>query len=131
MLSGIGLAATSLNVVLFIWVEKEFVLLNTITKFISEWIMIIALIGLAKKYLNFSGKISSYMSKRSFLFYIYHYIWVVLFQYILYQIIGNHTFILFIGTMLLSYLGTFICCEISIRIPFLCFLTGIKYKARK
>lgn len=131
LLSGIGLAATSLNVVLFLWVEREVVLLNTITKFISEWIMIIALIGLAKKYLNFSGKIASYMSERSFLFYIYHYIWVVLFQYIVYQIIGNHTSILFIGTMLLSYLVTFICCEISIRIPFLCFLTGTKYKSGK
>ena len=35
--------------------------------------------------------------------YIYHFIWVVLFQYILYEVIGNHTFVLFIGTVLLSY----------------------------
>lgn len=131
LLLGIGLAATILNVYFFIWADKEFILLNTITKYVSEQIMIIALIGLAKKYLNFSGKVSNYMNKRSFLFYIYHFIWVVLFQYMLYGIIGEHTCALFIGTVLLAYLATFICCEISIRIPFMCFLTGIKYSPNK
>lgn len=130
-LFSIGLVATILNVHLFIWVDKEFVLLNTIAKYVSEWIMIIALIGLAKKYLNFSGKVSSYMNKRSFLFYIYHFICVVLFQYILYGVIGKHTFVLFVGTVLLSYLVTFVCCETSIRIPLLCFLTGTKYNSKK
>lgn len=127
----IGLVATILNAYLFIWADKEFVLINTVTKYVSEWIMIIALIGLAKKYLNFSGKVSSYMNKKSFLFYIYHFIWVVLFQYILYGVVGDHSFVLFIGTVLLAYGATFICCEISIRIPFMCFLTGIKYSPKK
>lgn len=131
LLSGIGLVATILNVYLFIWTDQEFVLLNTIVKYVSEWIMIIALLGLAKKYLNVSGKVADYMNKRSFLFYIYHFIWVVLFQYILYGVVGNHTVALFVGTVLLAYLTTFICCEISIRIPFLCFLTGTKYSSNK
>lgn len=131
LLFGIGLVATTLNVYLFIWAGKEFVLLNTIAKYVSEWIMVIALISLAKRYLNFSGKVSNYLNKRSFLFYTYHFIWVVLFQYILYGIIGNNTYVLFIGTVLLSYLLTFVCCEISIRIPFLCFLTGTKYSSNK
>lgn len=127
LLFGIGLVATILNTYLFIWSDKEFVLLNTVTKYVSEWIMIIALIGLAKRYLNFSGKVSSYMNKRSFLFYIYHFIWVVL----IHGIVRNHTFILFMGTVLLAYGATFICCEISIRIPFMCFHTGIKYSSKK
>jgi glucan biosynthesis protein C len=126
LLFGIGLVATILNTYLFIWADKEVVLINTVSKYVSEWIMIIALIGLAKKYLNFSGNVSSYMNKRSFLFYIYHFIWVVLFQYILYGVVGDHSFVLFIGTVLLAYGATFICCEISIRISFMCFLTGIK-----
>lgn len=130
-LFGVGLAASILNVYLFIWAEEEFVLLNNITNYVSEWFMLIALIGLAKRYLNFSGKVSSYMSKRSFLFYIYHFIWVVLCQYILYNLIGNETFILFIATVFLSYLATFACCEISIRMPVLCFLTGTKYNTNK
>lgn len=131
LLFGIGLAATILNVYLFIWTNEEYILLNTIIKYVSEWIMVIALIGLARKYLNFSGKVWNYLNKRSFLFYIYHFIWVVLFSYILYGIIGNNTRVLFIGTVLLSYFATFVCCEISIRIPFLCFFTGTKYSSSK
>lgn len=131
LLFAVGLVATILNVYLFIWIDKEYNLLNTVTKYVSEWIMIVALIGLAKKYLNFSGKVSNYMNKRSFLFYIYHFIWVVLFQYILYGDVENSTCVLFVGTVLLSYFATFVCCEISIRIPFLCFLTGIKHGSHK
>lgn len=36
LLFGIGLVATILNVYLFIWVDKKFILLNTITKYVSE-----------------------------------------------------------------------------------------------
>lgn len=131
LLFSVGLIATILNVYLFIWSDMELEFFNIITKYASEWIMVIALMGLAKRYLNCRGKTSDYMNKRSFLFYTYHFIWVVLFQYILYGFLGNKTFVLFIGTVLLSYLMTFICCEISIRIPILCFLTGTKYNANK
>ncbi len=93
--------------------------------------MVIALLGIAKRCLNFTGKVSDYMRKMSFLFYTYHFIWVVLLQYILYGIVGNKTGVLFIGTVLLSNLATFACCEISIRIPVLCFLTGTKYNPNK
>ena len=127
-LLSVGLVSALLNVYLFIWSDKEYALLNTIARFVAEWFMILALIGLAKRYLDFTGKVSSYMNSRSFLFYIYHFICVVLFEYLLYEFIGNYTFILFAGTIVLSYVMTFICCEISIRIPFLCILTGTKYK---
>ena len=127
LLLGAGLIASISNVYLFIWSEVELLFLNTIAKYLSEWIMVIAFIGLAKRYLNFKNKTSDYMNKRSFLFYIYHFIWVVLFQYILYGFVGNKTLALFMGTVVLSYLMTFICCEISIRIPVLCFLTGTKF----
>ena len=118
LLLGVGLIATILNVYLFIWSDVELVFLNLITKCVSEWIMIIAFI-------------SNYMNKRSFLFYIYHFIWVVLFQYILYGFVGNKTIVFYTGPVLFAYLMTAICCEISIRVPVLCFLTGIKYNANK
>lgn len=93
----------------------------------SEWFMILALMGIAKGHLNFTGKVSDYMTKRSFLFYTWHFIWVVSFQYLLFELVGNNTIVLFAGTVILSYLATFICTEISIRIPLLCFVTGTKY----
>lgn len=131
LLFGIGTAATLLNVYLFIWSDQKYTTLNNITDYMSEWFMIIALIGMAKRYLNFNTKVSAYMKSRSFLFYIYHFVWVVLSQYLLYKFIGNQTWIIFAGTLLISYLLTFICCEITIRIPFLCFLTGTKHSPNK
>jgi len=128
LMFGIGISAALVNIYLFIWSVKEYALLNTFMKYITEWFMTIALIGLAKGYLNFTGKVTGYMSKRSFLVYTWHFIWVALFQYILYQIIGNNTFMLFAGTVILSYVMTFISCEISMRIPVLCFLTGNRYE---
>lgn len=113
VLFGIGLVSTILNVYLFLWTDGDYAFVNDIMKYVSKWFMVIALIGLAKRYLNFTGSVSEYMSKRSFLFYFYHFIWVVLFQYILYGIVGNQTAILFVGTVLLSYLATFACCEID------------------
>lgn len=120
-----GLTATVLNVYMFIWSGKQYLLLNMAAKFISEWFMLIALIGLGKRYLDFSGKIVNYMAQISFAFYIFHFIWIVLFQYLIYGIYGNNTFYLYIIPVFLAYLATFVCCEICIRIPFLRFLTGI------
>ncbi len=111
-LLGAGLAVTVLNLYLFMDSGKEYV-----TKYASEWIMIIALFGFSEKHLNFNNKASNHMKTMSFLFYIYHFIWVVFFQYQLYLLVGNNTFILFLGTILLSYIMTFISCEISIKIP--------------
>lgn len=122
----VGLTATFLNVYLFIWSDLKFPLLNTSAKFISEWFMLISLIGTGKKYLEFNGKISRYMSHISFSFYSLHFIWVVFFQSSAYGIFSNNPLLLYTFSVVLSYITTFICCEICIRIPFLRFLTGTK-----
>ena len=115
----IGLMATVLNVYMFIWSDTRFRFFGTIIKFTSKWFMLIALIGIGKKYLDFSGKVSRYMSQRSFAFYILHYIWVILFQFLMFDICGNNTVLLYIVPILLAYSITFLCCEICIRIPLL------------
>ncbi len=122
-----GLTASAVNVYLFLWSGRELPVLNTAAKFIAEWTMIIALLGMAKRYLNTEGRVSAYMSRRSFLVYIWHFIWVVLFQYLLYAQFGNNTLLLFAGTTVLAFIATFICSEITLRIPALCFLTGTKH----
>ena len=116
LLFGIGVAATILNVYLFLWSETELVLANTVAKYVSEWIMVIALMGLAKRYFDFRNKATAYMSRRSFSFYCWHFIWVVVFQYILYGTVGNRTVVLFVGTVILAYLVTFLWCEISVKL---------------
>lgn len=121
-----GLTASAMNVYLFIWSNTQYPLLNTAVKYIAEWFMIVALILIGKSFLNYKTGIFDYMAKRSFLFYIFHYIWVVAFQYIIFNLCGNHIILLYTVPVILSYPASFICCEICIRIPFLSFITGRK-----
>lgn len=118
----IGLVATILNVYLFIWSDTQHTLLYTIAKYVSEWFMINSLLGVGKKYLNFSGKISKYMSKRSYTFYIFHFIWVVLFQYLLFNSCNRNIILLYALPILLSYGATLLCCEFCNRVSFSSFL---------
>ena len=127
-LLSLGLIAGLLNVYLFLWSGRNLPFLNLGFKYISQWTMVLALLGLSRRYLNFTGSISEYMTRRSLLFYFYHFLWVVVCQYVLCQFTGNNDGILYGMTLIFSYPATFLCCEISIRIPILCFLTGVKYK---
>ena len=127
-LLAVGTAAAILDVYLFLWSDTELALINTAAKYIAEWFMMTALVGLSKKYLNFTGKISAHMSGISFLYYIWHFICVVSSQILLYRLFGNNTAVLYFGTVIVSFPLTILLCEISIRIPFLCFLTGTKHK---
>lgn len=126
-LLAVGMAAAILNVYLFIWSGKDYGALNNAAKFAAEWFMILALLGLGRRYLNFGGKAARYMSSRSFLFYVYHFVWVVAFQYLLHPVCAGSTAALFAGSVIAAFPATFICCEITARIPVLCFLTGTKY----
>ena len=126
-----GLVSGVLDVYLFLWSDAEHELLNNAAKYISEWFMILALLGLSKRYLDFDGKISAFMKARSFLFFIYHFICVVLLQYLLYPVLGGSKAVFYTVTVLGAYIMTFAFCEISIRIPFLCLLTGTKCIGKK
>lgn len=112
----IGLTAAIFNVYLFIWSDTQHILLNMVAKYVSEWFMINSLLGIGKRYLNFSGKISKFMSQRSYTFYIFHFIWVVLFQYLLFHVCSKDTFLLYALPVFLAYGATFLCCEICNRV---------------
>ncbi|MDE6659146.1 MAG: acyltransferase [Eubacterium sp.] len=122
----VGLTATILNVYLFIWADSQYLLLNTIAKFVSEWFMLIALLGIGKRYLNKDSKISKYISQRSFAFYIMHFIWVVLFQYLMFNVFKSNIVLLYIVPLISAYIATFLSCEICVRVPFLCSIMGLK-----
>lgn len=111
-----GITATVFNVYLFVWSGTRHTLLNMAAKYVSEWFMINFLTGAGKRYLNFDGKVSKYMSKRSYTFYIFHFIWVVLFQYLLFHVCGGNIILLYALPVLCAYVATMICCEICNRI---------------
>ena len=118
----IGLMATVFNVYMFIWSDTQHTLSNMIAKYVSEWFMINSLLGIGKRYLNFSGKVSKYMSKRSYTFYIFHFIWVVLFQYLLFNVCSSNIILLYALPVFLAYGATLLCCEICNRVSFFSFL---------
>ena len=122
----IGVMAGIINCWMFIWSEKQFGIINIIVKAVCEWFMLLSLIGIGKKSLNFKGKISTYMSQRSFIFFSFHFIWIVLFQYWLKSLLGGNTLLTYLIPIVFAYLATFICTEIAIRFPALCFLLGTK-----
>ncbi len=108
----IGLTATVIHVDLVVWPARQNAHVLLPAKCTSEWFMCIALLGIGKRYLNAAGKIAGFMSQRSYSFYIFHYIWVVLFQSACYPVCGNHTLLLFVLPVILAYGATFLCCEI-------------------
>jgi hypothetical protein len=65
------------------------------------------------------------MKVNAFLLYIYHFIWVVVFEYLQGKAFAENSIIIVFGTIIISYIATFITCEISMRIPILCTFTGI------
>lgn len=127
----IGLSASVLNVYLFLWCNTRYSIINTTAKFTAEWFMLLALLGIGKSFFNFRTKVTAYISEISFAFYIFHYIWLILFQYLMSDWFKDNTDLLYLLPVILSYPTAFLCCEICKRIPFLSFLTGIKYNKNK
>lgn len=114
---GIGFMATILQLYLFLWTDAAFPYLNLteIMKYVSEWFMLPALYGFGKKYLTRQGKVSVYMSQRSFAFYMLHYLPVVLTQYFFADICGAGRICLYVMPVLSAYVITFLCCEAGVK----------------
>lgn len=122
----IGLFACIADVWMFLWSGKDFGIWNTIAKAFAEWFMILALLGIGKRRLDFTGKVSASMSQRSFPYFSFHFLWVVLFQYWFSNLFGGSTALLYFVPVVCAFLATAICTEVSIRIPAFCFLLGTK-----
>ena len=126
----IGIAANIANVYMFIWSGKDFGTVNGIAKALSEWFMILALIGIGKNKLDYKNKATVYMSQRSFPYFSLHFVWIVLFQYWFADILNSNTVMLYIVPVICAYGATLICSEICLKVPVLCFLMGTKSNNR-
>ncbi len=124
----VGLAACIVNTYMFVWSGRDFGVANTIAKAFAQWFMLLALIGIGKRWMNRTGRVSAYLSARSFLFFSFHFVWIVLFQRLFSDLLADCTALLYILPIVPAYIATFICSEIAARIPALCFLLGAKPK---
>lgn len=102
------------------------VLQHPFTNFYA-WIMILAVLGCAKAWLNFSNSFTKYMSSRSFAIYVLHYPCLVVITYCIttymsLPLILNYVFIFILITILLPCI-----CEIVMHIPVIRYLAlGIR-----
>jgi peptidoglycan/LPS O-acetylase OafA/YrhL len=122
----IGLIACIANVYMFIWSGTSFGVLNTAANYVTEWFMILALIGIGKDHIDGNGKAFSYLARISFAFFGLHFIILVVMQYLMAGIFENNRFLLYLVPVIISYVLTFVFSEIFVRIPPLSFLIGVK-----
>ena len=122
----VGLIAGIADVYMFIWSGKDFGAVNTIAKALTEWFMILALLGIGKHVMDRSGKVANYLSQRSFLVFSIHFVWIVLFQYWFSGLLASNTVTAYFVPVVCAYLVTFVSAELAFRIPVLSFLMGQK-----
>jgi len=80
---------------------------------IASWLGIMALLGMARRYLNFSGKITGYLIKSSFGIYLFHQSWIVVAAFFIFMFIDNPNLqipLILLSSIILTY-GTYEICR--------------------
>lgn len=72
---------------------------------------ILSLLGLGKFYFDFDNRVTRYLSSRSFLFYIFHFGWLIAIQYFVSSVTSNVA-IIALTSVVGGYILTFLWCEI-------------------
>lgn len=90
-----------------------------------SWLSVLAILGMARHYFNFNGRITGYLSKSSFGIYLFHQSWIVITAFIVFKVTDNPAVqipSIFVSSIILTY-GTY---EISKRVPVLSGMFGLK-----
>lgn len=90
------------------------------------WLMILGVMGCAKRWLNQNNKLTRYMSKRSFGLYLFHYVPMVYIAYYLTTNFEIPSIVNYILVFLLSFVASMVIYEIGVRIPVINMLLGLK-----
>lgn len=90
-----------------------------------SWFSVLAILGMGKHYLNFSGKVTAYLSKASFGIYLFHQSWIVIVGFFILKFIpytGVQIPIILISSVVLTWLTY----EAFRRVPVLRWMFGLK-----
>lgn len=90
-----------------------------------SWLSVLAILGMARHYFNFNGRITGYLSKSSFGIYLFHQSWIVITAFIVFKVTDNPAVqipSIFVSSIILTY-GTY---EICKRVPVLRGMFGLK-----
>ena len=127
----IGLLACTAYVICFIWLNVPTEWVNDIFIYVGRWFMILGLIGIGKKHMEFHGKGFSYLSRISFAFFSIHFVIVVVMQYVFTKSLRNNIILLYLVPVVLSYILTFAFSEVFMKVPPLRFLIGAKTEKKE
>jgi glucan biosynthesis protein C len=92
---------------------------------LTTWVIILAILGLGKCYLDFHNGIFDYFSKASFPIYIFHQTWLVVIGYYVLSVVNN-VIIQFSSIMILTFIASVLTYEIMKVVPIARFMFGIK-----
>lgn len=106
-------------------VSFEIKLLCSAFNDLTTWVIILAIFGLGKCYLDFSNSILDYFSKASFPIYIFHQTWLVAIGYYVLKVINNGL-AQFSIIMILTFIASVLTYEIIRPIPIVRFMFGLK-----
>ena len=125
ILLGLGLTFTVANIAMFIWAKNVSGSVNLIVSKLSMWFMMLGVLGLFAQFFDKSNSISRYLSANSFLFYQLHYVWLLIFQLMAFELTGEYVFST-VFALLISYAATFLNVGLVKRIPLVRTLFGAK-----
>lgn len=91
----------------------------------TTWVIVLAILGLGKCYLDFSNSALNYFSKASFPIYIFHQTWLVAIGYYVINVINNGL-IQFSIIMILTFIASVLTYEIIGLVPITRFMFGLK-----
>ncbi len=109
----------------FLFMTNANTILNSVTMEVTSWFGILTLLGWGKKCFNQNNKVFRYLSSHSFTFYIFHFMWIVIFQSWVVSWTESLA-IRYVVPIILAYAMTFVTGEVISRIPGVRFLYGVK-----
>ena len=116
------LSDVALNI-LFVWRGQHTGIMVTACNVLASWFGILGFLGLFRSKFDQNNSFTRYMRSQSFLIYIFHFGWPVIVQYYLGKTTWN-TGIIFAASVFLTYVLTFLTCEIVQRTPGIRYLFG-------
>ncbi len=113
------------NVYQFVWVGCHTEVLLTLCNVSASWFGILGILGAARYRFNHNTIITRYLSSRSFMIYIFHFGWLLTFQYV-FRDISLPILLFFLIINFMTVITTLFTCELVRRMPILRFFFGAK-----
>lgn len=128
LLSWLGLGFV--NVYMFLWSDWGLDAVNTVISCLSGLFGILTLLCFGRELISKSRKTAKRLTENSFQMYIFHFVWVVVFEYLFSGVTENNA-VIFLSTVICSYIATFLTAEAVNRLPVVSRLFGKKRKTNK